>query len=967
MASLFGQRIILLLLLCFANTLHAQTIYYPSPTSDLLKLTAIDIAQLLNKALPQNKFLVQEYNSLPQTGFVFIYDSTMINSQSCKIESNGSMVKFSAAQDAGLCFGIYNYLDELGFRFYLPGELWEKIPVITTAYKPVNKTVTQKFKYNSWFISGGYNKWAMDQDASFGDAYFGKNGHEWAQYQRRNNMNGAYRFSGHRGDILNTDYLVKLQENPCLVASNNGERKANSLSVPDINNISAMDYWASTISQRYINNKKAILSAPQLYKNAYHNFNHGNNYIGIEVADGAAWGNSTDNSGCATGNYNGKPYPKVSDQQFLLANYTASKINSTFPSQQFQCYAYSAHADVPSTNISINKNIDIQVVASAFQSETSAAGLLNRWYKRHQNISEYDYLNIPQWTGETPIFSFNNYKNTLERLKQKNSLGIVIEASPAKFASLPFLFAGNQFLQNDIKPEESIDEFINNMFPANIAVHMKQLIKYWGDDNVMNGGGFINDNKYKLPLFILELNKAVSAANNLSPEVTARLQELKAYLHYIVLYYDFITDTRSYQNKSEKAANLCLYLARINKLQLVNSYFLILDIVNKFPAGSEFHNQFNVTNGSAYLNGDLPLITNVEINNDFTSDVAKYASVVSEFKFQNPAEVINKLNPAGLKSMDKITVGIGYTNGFDFSNRTEFYFYAPTAGKVEINCKVKFEMEGYGFINFTAEAIDRPLLVIKDETITRDNNREIIQITVPASGIYKLSVTSKFKSSCDLVILTNGNTFFKYGPFMGKRSENYKIDNYKSLPKYFYVPDIKQVYFSINNACYTNSCLTPDKIQAAFGLKDNNNTPPVIQVSLFDSSLFLLPVTADKMGSFWQVTKMREYNFAFTNISNIQIFAEPKPEAALSLALPINSTVFPNPSTGVFNFQKNNSPMIFNTISIYDPQGKKVFESANTSSINLSNLPPGIYIYSAQKENDILKGKLIKNRKPGTY
>ena len=42
----------------------------------------------------------------------------------------------------------------------------------------------------------------MDKDETYGDAYFGKNGHEWSQYQRRNNMNGAYRFSGHRGDIF---------------------------------------------------------------------------------------------------------------------------------------------------------------------------------------------------------------------------------------------------------------------------------------------------------------------------------------------------------------------------------------------------------------------------------------------------------------------------------------------------------------------------------------------------------------------------------------------------------------------------------------------------------------------------------------------------------------------------------------------------------------------------------------------
>ncbi len=960
MALQFGQRIIFLMLICCVTTLRAQTIYYPSQSSDLLKFTAIDVAGLFSKAIPNSRVTAREYTSIPQSGFVFIYDSAMINSQACKIECSGDIIKFSAAQDVGLCFGIYNYLNELGFRFYLPGSLWEKIPILSSPYKQENKTVVQKYKYNNWFISGGYNKWVMDQDAFFGDSYFGNNGHEWSQYQRRNNMNGAYRFTGHRGDIVNTEYLSTLQANPCYIACNNGVRIATSQSVPDINNNNAKEYWASAILKQYTIYKNSITSDPALYKNYYYNFNYGNGYIGIEVPDGSAWGNSTDNLGCAAENYNGNPYPNASDQQFILANFTASKINNLLPEKHFQCYAYSGHADVPSYGIPINKNIDVQVVASAFQSETSPVGLLSRWYKKYSNISEYDYMNIPQWTGETPIFSLNNYKNTLARIKQNNGQGIVIEASPAKFASLPFLFAGNRYLQYDINIDSSLNEFTSNLFPANIAVHIKQLLNYWGDDNVMLGGKFINDNKYKIPLFLQELYKTVTASQNTGAEVIARLQEFKAYIHYIILYYDFIEQNKSYQNKTEKAANLCLYLAKINKLQLVNSYFLIYDIVNKYPDTSAFYKSYNTINGSAYRNGNLTLISNEQINNNFSEDLVKYASSVTDFKFDNAVDIINKLTVAGLKPMDKINVGIGYTNGFNYPNRCEFYFYAPAAGMVNIHCIPTFEMPGYSYLNFTVEAADKGLVVIKDETLTREKILENINFNIPSVGLYKLSVVSKFKSSCDLVITTNGNTFFK-GPFYGKGAENYHSDNLKSMPKYFYVPNISQLYFSINNACYTNSCLTPDKVESAFGIKDNHGKNPDIEVSPFDSSLYKISVPSSDAANFWQVTQMREYNFCFANISNIEIYAEPKPEAAVLPFLPGGTVVFPNPSNGVFNFKKNNFPLILNSINIYDPQGKKIAEAINTSSINLSNLPAGIYMFSAQKENDIIKGKLIKN------
>ena len=961
MASQFGQRIIFLLFLCFANTLHAQIVYYPAQSSDALKLTAQDVVTLFNRATAGSNFTAQPYTSIPTSGIVFIYDSTFINDQSCKIESNGiNLIKFSAAQDAGLCFGIYNYLNEIGYRFYLPGTLWEKIPKLTSPYKPENKIVSQKFKYNTWFISGGYNRWAMDKVDPYGGD-FGLNGHDWWQYQLRNSMNGAYSFRGHRGDIFSTEYLSTLRANPCYVACVNGLRNATFEAVPDINNTDAKKYWASAILQNYTTYKKSVLSDPVLYKNFYRNFNYRNEYIGIEVPDGSAFGNSSDKLGCAAGNYNGNPYPKESDQQFILANFTASKINEIIPGKRFQCYAYYNHADVPSSDISIDKNIDVQVVATAFQSETSPIGLLNRWYKRHTNISEYDYLNIPQWTGETPIFSLKNYKNTLVRLKENHSQGISIESSPAKFASLPFLFAGNRYLQYDMNVDSSINEFTSSMFPQNIAEHIKQLLKYWGEDNLMNGGNFIADNKYKIPLFLQELNKAVTAAKNEIPEVNARLRELKAYLHYIILYYDLKMDNKSYQNNSEKAANLCLYLAKINKLQLVNGYFLILDIVNKFPVASDFYKQYNVADGTAYLNGTLPSITNEEINNNFSEDMSKYAASVTDFKFENALDIIKKMDAAGLKPLDKIKVRIVYTNGADYPGRCEFYFYAPAPGSININCIPTFDMQGKGFINLTVEATDKPLFVIKDETISRENNPGNINVIVPAAGLYKLSVVTKFKSIANIIITTNGNFFFKGGPFYGKMAENYYNDSLKSLPKYFYVPNISQLYFSINNACYTNGCLTPDKVEGTFGIKDNNGQDPKIEVSPFDSTLYKIAISPEHAGSFWQVTKLREYNFCFANISNIEIFAEPKPAAAALPVLETDAIVYPNPSDGIFNFKKNNSSLILNRINVYDPQGKKVADVSNTSSINLSALPAGVYIFFAQKENAIIKGKLIKN------
>src|SRR5688572_24813812 len=139
MASQFGQRIVFIVLLCFATTLHAQTVYYPSQSSGLLKSTAEDVAELFQRAIHGSKFTAAAYTSVPSTGIILIYDESITGDQSCRIESDGkSFIKFSASQDNGLSFGIYNYFRSLGFRFYLPGTIWEKIPQLSSPYQSIN-------------------------------------------------------------------------------------------------------------------------------------------------------------------------------------------------------------------------------------------------------------------------------------------------------------------------------------------------------------------------------------------------------------------------------------------------------------------------------------------------------------------------------------------------------------------------------------------------------------------------------------------------------------------------------------------------------------------------------------------------------------------------------------------------------------------------------------------------------------
>jgi hypothetical protein len=858
-------------MICVVFT-NAQTVSYPVQSSIVLKATATDIAQLLQKAITGSHFTTGSYSALPGSGFIFVYDSSVNNNQACKVESDGiNYTRFTAAEDAGMCYGIYQYMQQLGFRFYLPGSIWETVPTLAVPYKKIDSTYNFSFKYSGWFLSGGHNRWIMDDNDNYAwEPYFGVNGHNWSLYQRRNGMTGQYGFTGHRSDIITGASIATWQNNPCYIAAHNNSRAVNSESVPDVNNSNAKDLWASIIEQKYTSYRSAILNNQALYLNQFRNFYHNNYNVGIEVTDGAHWGNTNENTGCgSTG------YAKESDQSITLANYTAQKIGRTYPNMHFQLYAYSTHADIPSANIPINEKLDIQLIPEVYQNLTSTNGLRNRWYNRTKNISEYNYLNLSGWSGETPAFDLDALKATLQIAKDKKSQGLVWEASPAKFASLPFLFAANKNLKDNISLDSTLAEFCNSMF-AKAGTSVYSLLQLWADTKKLAGG---ISNRYKLQLYFELIKDAEQKIINEPEIVKERLRELKAYLHYTVLFYDAAGDQRSNEAKTEKMAALCLYLAKINKMQLVNSYYLLSGITGGYASNSNFYKQFNIINGTAYLNGNLPLITASQIENDFKQDLAKFSNVINKYKFETTDAVIDQFDAAGLSFPKTLKVQLDYTNGMDYYNRGEFYIKAPSAGTFTINYIPVFEMAGNGYINFTVESTDKALEVVEDFSLDRNSKEGNIIIKLPSAGNYKLTVSSKYKSKVRLNITTNKNIFYKSGAFFGKATEVYNED--KDKPAYIYIPaGIDKLYFSLGNSNAGGEGFKNEAhINNAFGIQDiNGNTLKARFVTPNDSALFYIEIPGESAGRFIRVfNKFYQYSLVFSNVNNFLWYAQPKP------------------------------------------------------------------------------------------
>ncbi len=853
--------------------LVAQVIYYPANSSAALRATAADLAGLMQRAVidSSSRFTTQVYSTtLPATGIVLIYDSSIADNQLCRVDGNGSsLLMFTAAEDNGLIFGAYQYLRELGFKFYQPGTVWEVIPNLPTVFKKLDKSYNTAFRYKSWFISGGHRTWIMDKVTTYNwEQYIGENGHNWSLYQRRNGMLGAHRFAGHRGDIINGNYLATLQNNPCYVASYNGSRQATTSSVPDIYNIAARTLWSAAIEQKYTQTRNSILNNRVLYVNQYRSFNYNNQYIGIEVPDGPRWGNSRDSTGCLAIDY----VPEA-DQSIILANSTAQKIKAAYPTRRFQVYGYSTHANIPSAGISIDTSIDIQVVATAFQSESSAKGLLNRWYKKYSGVSEYHYMNIPQWSGETPMMYLSELNQVLKRLKDNSSQGIVWEASPAKFSSMPFLLAANEYLINGTPTDSLLKEFCMDMFGA-AALPVYQLLNEWSSDGAITMGYFAKDNKYKIPRYLQLLKEAVGKGANSGGQVAQRLDELKAYLHYMILYYEWFADSRPIEEKREEAASLCLYLAKINKMQLVNSYYLITGIAARYGTASSFFAEYNVQTGTAYQDGNLALVSTAEIEANYQDDIYNLSGLIPAYALQTDKKLAGKIgtgnfNPAGII---KVNLGTTHTNKFVFS------IYAPAAGSFTIRFNAQPGAAAKSAVNFTVDDAQKALGIVTDTSFTNLVAGGRIDVSLPAGGFYTLVVCTKYASSLNMEITTNGNTFYKNTAFTHRYAEKYTADP-GSLPGFFFVPaGMEQVYFSVNNSYSAGRYLTAAQVGNEFMLKDiYGNVVVPIAAPGDDQDLFYINIPAGQSGNFWQISRMGQYFICFANISNILWYGSRKP------------------------------------------------------------------------------------------
>jgi hypothetical protein len=492
---------------------------------------ADDMAALLRQALGK-PVATAPFNGQNGPGIFLLLDSTQRYSanEAAWVSCNGSnSLRIMARYANGLSYGLYTYLQRLGFRFYLPGSQWTIVPTLANAF-PISidrQEWKPWFKHRVFTLSGG-----MPAVAGLDDRR--TNAAEWYKWYRRNRMGSEHiNIGGHIGELFNMTHQKEIEQDPSLVAPEDGKNRRYSVSAKlDPTNPRGVNLFSNWVLQQYrINHHATPAWIPW------------STYQSVDPADGLGYCQTPE---CI------KRFPSISDQVFHVANVAAQKMATAHPGKGVSLYAYVQRTDTPTLKLA--PNVHVGIVASAFHNVSTPMEMIKRWSKKCRHLSIYDYLNIGVWSKEAPYFNLARYFQFLQYTKALRIDGFTFESAPSKFGSALVQYFILQYLcepYGDI--QQAFDGFVRQCF-GNAAAPIGKMMQEWYFSDVKLATNYDNTTFHEdeLGRFFRCMEQASASGGN--GAVQQRLSELKAYLVYLTQHFEYWNDTRLTQQMRQNPA-----------------------------------------------------------------------------------------------------------------------------------------------------------------------------------------------------------------------------------------------------------------------------------------------------------------------------------------------------------------------------------------------------------------------------
>lgn len=470
---------------------------------------------------------------------------------------------------------VYTLLDHLGFHWYGPGEHWFVKPAKLNAKPIPGAWVTPTFRNRGFFGTGGLDVICPNDPKND----FKTN---WYAWKRRNRINADFAGAGHAGQAFYLENRALLDAHPEWFNSDAGRQNGRiKIEVPEA--VAAYKAW--------VHKRHDGIATPFIN-------------IGVDPEDGRGGGDDP----LPPDGFAGITGWNHADKWWWLANEVAKDYDENNSHIVVTMYAYgdgSTNALAP--KFTLRKNVYPTIIPYAFQTAYLPQEMVKVWASKvNGSMGIYDYWNITQWSVGMPQFYLHGLKDKLTFWRQNKIDGIYIETTDAAGPMGHAWWIAGQ-LQFDLKQDFNTlyTQYLTDCF-GKAAPAMKQMYDRWSLNP--QGAGEVS-------LSLADLAAADALVAPGSPEWT-RINELKAYVHFMKLYY-------AHDGTQENKDRIFRYLYAIHHLMMVQT--------------SAFMGQWYIApldKGNIVPKDVVTPLTAAEIDAQFRADLASDPKQYDVYPFQ---------------------------------------------------------------------------------------------------------------------------------------------------------------------------------------------------------------------------------------------------------------------------------------------------------------------------------------------
>lgn len=511
------------------------------------------------------------------------------------IRSEKARLLLLGGADLGASHAAFRLLETLGCRWFFPAREWEivpRIPALTVTRDETSRPAILSRRIWYMMFYEGQNRALFDAQA-------------WA---RRNRMASSRGINcGHAWQTIIADNKAVFDAHPEYRALTGGKRQGEQLCVSNLALQKLATDWA--LAQ--------LRQNPSL------------DMVSMEPSDGYG---QCECEEC-------KKLGSISNRVFGLANVVAKAVNKEFPGKMVGLYAYAEHCEPPS--FPLEPNVYVQSTVGFITGRYTFDELVQLWPKVSKNMGFYLYFSVYYWDWDMlPGGTGGNVpwmRREIPRLAAAGATSFDAESGNNWGPHGRGYYVANRLMWN---PKVDVDALLKDFYAKAFGPAAAVMQRYYERLDPGNKP-LMSENLLAAAFRDLDAASRLTAGQ---PDIQARLDQLKQYLHFVRLRWDLThTADKAKQKELTLAALTHVYRTRysyMNHWEAVRQLWTPQAAKDFAEPGWSFADP---TQPKAWAN-DTPY-THAETEARFREDLQRFRlQEIIEVKFTED------LVPAGLRS-----------------------------------------------------------------------------------------------------------------------------------------------------------------------------------------------------------------------------------------------------------------------------------------------------------------------------